>query len=175
MKIFKNILEPEYFKQVQNYYLSEQFEWYYNSDSVKDDKEKPIYQFTHGSILDGKVTNTQRPEHVILVKEILNRIKIKKSGVMRAKFNLLPRQPYTENQLKRTLHQDYTKDDLYTSLIYYINDSDGDTVVYEDDKEIKYTPRANTAIMFNSQLWHRATPPTEEAARVVLNIVFKVL
>lgn len=67
-------------------------------------------------------------------------------------------------------------------FLYYLNDSDGDTVFFnkkfEDnitsDKElsIQYsvTPKSKRGILFDGMIWHSSTPPTKNQLRAVLNI-----
>lgn len=71
-------------------------------------------------------------------------------------------------------------DDLkrYTA-IYYLNDSDGDTLFYLDDGETiagEYTPKANTMLIFPSGILHSRQLPMLHNTRLVLNInlLFKV-
>jgi len=76
----------------------------------------------------------------------------------------------------------------YKSLLYYVNDSDGDTFIFnevttelpEDKNYIppkltlnrRVTPKKGTAIMFNSNRYHASSSPTKSDRRYVINFVF---
>ena len=54
-------------------------------------------------------------------------------------------------------------------MIYYINDSDGDTFLNKTETK-RITPKANSAVIFPSNLWHASSNPTK-GKRIVINYV----
>lgn len=76
-------------------------------------------------------------------------------------------------------HIDYTFD--HNSFIYYVNDSDGDTVIYAErygDERPKMTvaeiitPKAGRGVVFDGNHYHSAGAPYSAAMRVAVNICF---
>ena len=68
-------------------------------------------------------------------------------------------------------HQDVPESN-YMSMIYYINDSDGDTVFFEDNTIVKrISPSQGDIVLFDSNLWHASSNPSINAERIVLNVV----
>jgi hypothetical protein len=68
------------------------------------------------------------------------------------------------------------------SLIYYVNDSDGDTVVFNEQFGDEFdtvtiahrqTPRQGCALLIKSGTYHASTSPMLTKSRVVINIVFE--
>ena len=66
------------------------------------------------------------------------------------------------------------------SIIYYVNDSDGDTVIFNEkppakDLSIKHkvSPKQGRLLFFDSSYYHSSTPPRNTDIRLVLNIAFK--
>jgi len=69
------------------------------------------------------------------------------------------------------------------TLIYYVMDSDGDTVLYNEkyvgepigllSKQMTVTPKKGRALIFDSNQLHAGSYPTENKVRVVLNCVIK--
>ena len=176
MKIFENVLPEEYLADLNNHILSPYMTWHFNEQSVKyEGRYDELFQFTYTIVMNGGQINTNNMAYMTLLSEIFKSVGVVNPIIERAKFNLLPRQPYTEEDLNNTIHTD-TKDNNESnlkSIIYYPHDSDGDTVIYgKDGATMNITPKANTAVMFDSHLKHRATPPTINKSRVVLNIVY---
>ena len=170
MQIVENLIEEEYYKYIKEFLLGDTMPWYWNESTVTHAED--IYQFTYSII--HKEDELISPEGwcLELVAHIIKGAGLQNAKVTRAKLNLLPRQPYTKNKLKETKHQD-TEDTFSKTILYYLNDSDGDTVFYnEDGTETYITPKANTAVIFNSNIWHRSTPPRINKKRVVLNVMY---
>ena len=71
----------------------------------------------------------------------------------------------------------YNDTDLtgYKSLIYYVNDSDGDTIFFNDNlKEIKrVNPKKGKAVLFDSNILHCGSNPINTLNRVVINFIFE--
>lgn len=176
MKIFENVLPEEYLRDLNNQILSSYMPWHFNEQSVTHEGQyDELFQFTYTIVMKGGQINTNNTAYMILLSEIFKSVGVVNPLIERAKFNLLPRQPYTEEDLNNTIHtdaKDGNKSNL-KSIIYYPHDSDGDTVIYgKNEATMNITPKANTAVMFDSHLKHRATPPTVNKSRVVLNIVY---
>jgi hypothetical protein len=76
---------------------------------------------------------------------------------------------------------DNSQDRIHTDLdfphlvcLYYVTDSDGDTVLFEDDKktEIKrITPKKGRILLFDGSIPHCSTKPTKNT-RVIVNFDF---
>ena len=103
-----------------------------------------------------------------------------KIKVERIKVNLLlPTIKKIDNSYHRP-HIDHGNPEVKT-LLYYINDSDGDTVFFDktwtgaDPGQLKIinriTPKAGSAVLFDSNQYHASSTPTV-GVRSVLNVVF---
>jgi hypothetical protein len=69
------------------------------------------------------------------------------------------------------------------SMIYYVNDSDGDTIIFDkyvneghmNLKEVdRITPKKGSALLLPSHLFHASSNPVKTERRVVINFVFGV-
>ena len=75
-------------------------------------------------------------------------------------------------------HTDLNYDSDYTTCIYYVNDSSGDTFIYNqrdwstDELTIAHriTPKRGRFIMFDGHHLHSGNNPLDFKARVVANI-----
>jgi len=73
-------------------------------------------------------------------------------------------------------HIDYTNE--HTVVLYYVNDSDGDTVLYDGHPDTglsvaeKITPVHNRAVIFDGLRYHSSSYPVKDSRRVVVNMNF---
>jgi hypothetical protein len=69
-----------------------------------------------------------------------------------------------------------------TTLLYYVNNSDGDTIFYNErftgqpigklTEQMRVSPKKNRAVIFDSSQLHSACKPTNKNYRIVLNCIF---
>ena len=96
--------------------------------------------------------------------------------VIRLKANLVSK---TNNNRVNEPHIDVEK--KHYVLLYYVNDSDGDTLLYEEmfpsrptEFTLKHsvTPKMGKAIIFDGQTYHSSSNPHETDYRCVVNMDF---
>ena len=109
-------------------------------------------------------------------------------NVSRGKANLLMKDSIYPDNYYHAPHTDVSIDDpslskyskeSFKSVLYYVNDSDGDTFFFNEklgdsgpvtiNKRI--TPKANTAIIFDSNIYHASSSPKITERRLVINFV----
>lgn len=71
----------------------------------------------------------------------------------------------------------------HNTLLYYVNDSDGDTIFYDEflgsvehqeyHVQLKNKPTANQAVLFNGLQYHSSSNPTQVPYRAAININFE--
>lgn len=105
--------------------------------------------------------------------------------VFRLKFNLQFPHPQYSTDLYNVPHIDDANEKHY-SLIWYPEDTDGDTVLFnemlEENKEEKpkltiaerVAPKSNRCVMFNGWRYHAGCNPTKYNRRIVLNCNFTI-
>jgi hypothetical protein len=156
----------------------DQIRYYYNTNTsyyskleTNDPLEYDIGQFTSPLIIDGEPDHINS-KYIELVSPIVSKIQtiVDFTRVDRLKLNLLLKHNIMPDQYN-TPHKDPGK----YSFVYYINDSDGDTFFFTDDKKIisRVTPKQNSGVLFDSNILHASSNPAVTSARFVLNFVFK--
>ena len=117
-------------------------------------------------------------EHYEFFKTVFDETKIPVKQMLRMKINVtFPLIGYREHN-HQMCHQDINnpeqRPDLrFKSLIVYINESDGDTMFFEDNKIIKRIKHERgKGILFDSGLTHAGQNPMNNDSRIVLNTIF---
>ena len=104
---------------------------------------------------------------------------IKPLNIIRVKANMLGRDPdFTANNFKIP-HRDYEEDNVM-SLLYYVNDSDGDTCLFPNfnsysrtlGEPVRFSPKKGRTIIFKSNAWHASSCPINNFRRIVINFCF---
>ena len=181
--IIDKVLSDSYAKEIKDAFMSDIFPWYFNDHVIKTAQTTvDPFQFTHTIFFDNEVKSDiyslVRP--MIYFIEFHTRLKIKR--IVRIKANLITRNNSVLD-VYRTIHQDITATDEnnnaknFKSFLYYVDDSDGDTLMFADDKKtevLRVTPQANKAVYFDSNIWHTSTFPKIKQRRLVINFIFEV-
>lgn len=96
----------------------------------------------------------------------------------RVKANLTWPQPH--KTLPNPPHIDVPNDKFY-SMVFYVNESDGDTIIYdktlsEGENNLKQiasiSPQPGRAVIFKSNRFHSSSPPKNNPYRIIINSVF---
>jgi hypothetical protein len=189
-----NLLPSSFHKEIITVVENINFPWHYSASTsreiVEGSKNNSIYidentidsnQFVHMAF-DGELG----PSHFFtLFRPILyfleDKSNITISSLLRIKINLLLQNSIYPENCYNIPHYDLDESN-YKSFIYYINDSDGDTVIFDQNSsEIKnhltvkelVQPISNLGILFNSNIYHASCPPRNYEKRIVANFVFK--
>jgi hypothetical protein len=168
MIICDNFLPVNINEEIKKIILCDYFPWYFN-DFVVSQGNNELFQFTHTFFREGKITS----DYFNSIKPILSfteeKFGFKVTNILRVKANLLtPQSPIIDE----SAHVDCDIDG-YKSILFYVNDSDGDTLFlsYGD----KISPKENRIVVFDSNLIHSSTPPLKNKRRVVINFVVKTI
>ena len=104
--------------------------------------------------------------------------KLSLDRITRFKSNLYTKINNFDKCNHHILHNDLNKkyndiSDKVYSLLYYVIYSDGDTVFFENGKELKrVTPKKGRAILFKSNILHAGSNPINYNYRITTNLVF---
>jgi len=172
IKIIDNFISSVYENHLENLITDSILPLYYNKHTLENPpvhgKESP--QFTHRFFMDNKVSSSYMSHiepiilHLIAKTEILclkNLVKCKLN------FNYQDLS-YAENEYY-PVHTDNTEKGI--TAIYYINDSDGDTLFFDKDYKIikSVTPKKGRIVCFDNQILHAGQPPKQSPYRAVIN------
>lgn len=93
--------------------------------------------------------------------------------IHRSKVNLTFPVPHIPEDGHYMPHKDIDNTPHIVAL-YYVNDCDGDTVFFEEvggqlREMMRVSPRANTMVCFDGNIYHAAEPPRKSPLRIVIN------
>ena len=181
--VFDDIIEKPYQELIKETLLGgdkpptvddveEEFPWYYTSDVTDNSHEGPFqgrFGFGHNYVTseEGVISNFHNL-FLGLIKNSCKKLKIKKVDVLQGRSFLstptnIPREDID------TPH--YDMDAPHFVMLYYVNDSDGDTLIYNEktkfasclpDEGMKFTlkkqisPKQGRVVLFNGAHWHTA-------------------
>jgi|TARA_R100001460_G_scaffold27944_1_gene56108 hypothetical protein len=181
IKVIDNCIPLKIQNYIENLVLSSNTKYSFNNLTnyfiANNSKYQDGSQLINKFIEDGKFIVEDVSHYFLIPLQILclqEGIFFNLQDVVRAKVNLKFKQEAKENTFINPPHIDTN---LSNSLIgiYYINDSDGDTIIYEGNninnlKPIqKINPKKGRMILMDGSTWHSASHPLKTETRMVIN------
>jgi len=196
-QIIENLIPTSFQNDIEKELLKTgYFPWYFNPSTVDSSK---TYSYNGIGHMENAVDNPQL-YHLIINKEtgitpsnyynliypifyfLEERTGLSIKDVTRIKANLLMpvngsvggvHHPHIDQETPET-----------KTLIYYVKDSDGDTITYNEyydgTKQNKFTiekqvtPKKGTAVLLDTMRFHSSSLPIKYDSRCVINFVFKI-
>ena len=187
--VYDNIVPDFVQKEILEGLATTNFPWYYYPISVSDNDLTVLplpgvdyhEQFVHGVVWENRPINF---DTYSLIKPLWlffqNSTGIEIKDLIRVKINLLINKKELADQYN-VPHTDH-EDPSVKTLLYYVNDSDGDTVLFDQvwpEKHINFTklasisPKKGRMIYFDATRWHASSNPINTKARMIININFR--
>lgn len=135
---------------------------------------KPIIegpQFVHRVVAEeGIVNNNFFSLAEIFTKKICQKYEIDSLNLLRLKLNYQSPIPDNKEGMYNTPHYDQTTPHL--AMIYYVNDTDGDTYIFDDvalNIHTKVSPKMGRCLFLDGSMLHTGQHPIKSEYRVVAN------
>lgn len=200
-KIFDDLLPPELVDRIENTLSSDYFNWF-ALDNLSLGNQEEKYKFTykdgytyidtHGmsSLIYKNDAWFESYSMYMMTRQIIDYIcdanNIELTRVLRIKVNFLTQNP---NHSFNDMCINFPHTDNYADhkvLVYYVNDSDGDTILFNeqfavgDDKKdnielttsARVTPKRGRILMFDGLQYHTSQNPINSSTRMIININF---
>ncbi len=176
-----NLLTNNYFPWYLSEYLTvgwEQHNKYKHLPNVKDHIQM-VHQFYTADDNDPEyktvVVSDKAEICDVLVTKIAKYLKKDKITLARAKANLQHQVTGNKKEYFNTPHIDEPTLKHWV-CIYYLNDSDGDTLLFEDEKATKVihsvSPKKGRFLFFKGDVTHAGKHPIDSKVRIVINMDF---
>ena len=182
--VIENIIPTENQNLIEQKFLGANFPLFLNSRSVNLDEitafsdpfTKDGFRLNHSFVHEGQLVSNDwgliEPIAFALVQKIGLEPKIAS-----CKLNLTFPNPEFEELDHFPAHYDTT--DRAVVAIYYVNDSDGDTLFFNEKNSdgiytvsSSYTPKKGALVYFSESVLHANRPPIKSKARCVINFNF---
>ena len=156
-------------------YVKETVDYNWSPDIVDTDKSINSFQFVHRVFMrqEGQVSPTLQ-----YFKPLIDSFPIELGELLQLKVNITTLNSNTTSNSYGAPHTDFTPppDNLLTA-IYYINDSDGDTFIFNEVHGSKtltikqrISPKRGRLVLFNGSYYHAGNYPSNDQPRITANI-----
>ena len=185
IEVFDNFLPNEYFEELQSKILGFSQPWYYLNNITFPDKKGDClgeYGFNYWIVSKGGLLGDD-PTSKMVYNLLMKMRKVSPyKNIYRSRLDLTL---YTGESKRGDIHVDQSNPFFpHYATIFYVNDSDGNTVIYNEhyeegkgipenltiQKEIE--PKANRMLLFNGKYYHTGHSPTNHNTRVLINTDF---
>lgn len=171
MKVIDNKVSKTLQNKIEEYFLHDNFPWYYNDNSLGKHVPKKYrtitkdsfneFQLTHKFVDEGRVNSP----HTNIIMNLLSELNMEGTPILRCKANLKFR---TNTRKKHNIfHVDHK--DPHKVMIYYVNDSDGDTFVKIGKSIKRVSPKKGRVLCFDGKTMHAANHPRKANKRLIIN------
>jgi hypothetical protein len=166
---------------------------YFDADKpFEDPRVTDAFAFAHTCYSDGQAHS----EYFHFFKTMLRFLELKENieikEILRIRLRLTPQFPGHTKDMFNPPHVDIMSTDPFSTFVYYVYDSDGDTVIFDrkyddvnkptvltknepDLKEIfRNTPKKGTGVLFDGLYYHSGNSPVDNRSRCVINFDFKL-
>jgi hypothetical protein len=181
IEVVDNFLSPSYFKCLQSMVCSENFPWFFRANVTNNlNSDNGSIGFDNSLLTEYPNVKLCNTEQAKMTLPALYNIQdyVECDYALKARYDMTLYNP--ENYIHPP-HIDM-EIDYFISTILYMNDSDGDTIIYDQvsytskiDPNIKLSvkksiePKANRLLIFDGHCIHTGHSPSKTKNRILLN------
>jgi hypothetical protein len=181
--VIDDIVDKDYQNYLELFFINpeSQIQWYFypttnnpeNPLTPKNCYDAPQFVHTFKDRLMGFISpHIDKP--IYILDGLRKKTGLKDFNLLRLKSNLQIKK--SENSLENFTqpHNDVPED--HYVLLYYVNDNDGYTFLFNDDLTLKakINPKKGRAILFNGKILHASSHPINYETRIVLNFDLEI-
>jgi hypothetical protein len=187
----ENFLPSKYANELKGLFIDGGLPMYYIEDATYQlgmDEDLSISNSNKentGSLTHMFYGNGEQSTWWNFVKPISYFVDFDYKRIMRCRGQILTPRPYVEKEYEyNTPHVDHFMDEDFMSLIYYINNSDGDTFLFKENHrdghanfvtvKDRVSHKENSAIIFDGKQYHASSNPTHNNYRATISMTFEL-
>lgn len=194
LRIIDDFLDPDDFKQLSDFVLGEKFPWFFienvsidprDLELIKDPLALETSGFNHASFdREWNVESFTYNNLVPFFNKLKTEFGFTHKHLIRARLSMKFQKDNFTSDNYNMPHVDYFFP--HETLIFYLNDTDGDTRIFDQwhtyseterpmppenfTTQTRVTPKANRLVWINGLQYHTASNPIQGSKRVILNI-----
>ena len=178
-KIYDDCISKEVVDKIEKVLLQNDYSWNYWGYTVTPTSPDPQMShilYSYDPLIESK-NNYFKSKFCYVLTYLFDEIKkntdlkLSERTLYRGKSTILF--PPAKNQKQESdIHIDCNDIEM-DNILYYVNDSDGDTILYENDRKTvmeRISPKAGRFVYFSGEIPHCASRPVENFKRMVINI-----
>ena len=176
-KIYDDCISKEVVDKIEKVLLQNDYRWNYWGYTVTPTSPDPQMShilYSYDPLIESK-NNYFKSKFCYVLTYLFDEIENVESQIVtlrdRGKSTILF--PPAKNQKQESdIHIDCNDIEM-DNILYYVNNSDGDTILYENDRKTvieRITPKAGRFLYFDGNIPHCASRPVESLKRLVINI-----
>ena len=185
IKVIDDFLPKGYADEIETTLSNYAFPWYYRPSinngkpKIPDSRFKYAHGFIHNFFNDEQGPISNFYPVLAPLKHFAELHGFANKGYHRLKSNLNVSIPGWEDGQCQEPHTDMPSP--HTVLIYYVNDSDGDTFIFDKKFDAnnpnqyefnilqRVSPKKNRALFFDGLYYHAGSYPIQNSARIMIN------
>lgn len=185
ISVIDDYLDKSYATFLEDKIASHDQQWFYMSDSTSKSLPsnkietgiEPTFSFAYNvcSYNNGLVESPYANYVLPFIHKLLD--DFQSPNLLRCRLDMTV---YNPNGHRHMPHTDLQVPNL--TCIYYVNDSDGDTLIFNERRESSeytiaksVTPKKNRMVVFDGDLYHTGHSPKEHRNRILINSNLGVL
>jgi hypothetical protein len=139
---------------------------------VGDPRVREYLTLGHNFLKNGRLTSDTAQLVYDMFQQFCQTVGIEQTRIGRIKANFQTQCNFSHEEFFNTPHIDRT--DPHTVAIYYVNDSDGDTYIFDTDGSIikSIAPKRGRFLVFDGSLFHAGRHPIDANKRILINFNF---
>ena len=168
MRIIDDFLSPSYADQIESILDSPNQEWFFNKN-ISQNKTASNLHYGFSYWIYKSDTGLTQSRVATFLQPMLYQIQyeLEKDTLLRCRLDMTV---CSGVEVTHDRHVDIPGVSN-TTTIYYVSDSDGDTVVY-DETEHRVEPKKNRLLVFDGSLYHTGHSPLTHQNRILINSNF---
>jgi len=189
-KIYDDVINKEQSKEILKVLQSPNFPWFLSagfytankkdtkSASKKHKNLQEYLQFVHtfyasektpGDLIDTKINSAYVKLSNDIVNAFMHKVGLETVNILRCKANFQTQHANNDTSFYNTPHRDFGIP--HKVLLYYANDSDGDTILFDENENeyARITPKQGRMLYFNGKTLHAGSHPSKSDCRIVIN------
>lgn len=162
------------------------------SAAFEDPRVSDAFAFTHVCYAEGRPQSQYYEFFRSILRFLEAKLGIEVAEIIRIRLRLTPQYPGHKEGMFNAPHVDIGTTNSFKTLVYYVNDSDGDTFIFnrrydssnppvilnknEPDLQAIFTntPKKGSGVYFDGRYYHAGNSPINTKSRCVINFDFVI-